>query len=641
MANSLNLDSLPFDIFYQIATLLDDSDSIHLSRTNRAIHALMTSDLIAHKIVTVSEPELSRWEWRFKKLIPAQNELQYSKEGRSATAAQAGYREAVGHRFDIHEAVATAAPYSVSVVAFAADFLYEQGVLCYRIGHEIRLLDIHHGADTERVLDLRDVLSRLEPRLADKATQCVSLLHYSDGILVFRVHGTSAHEDSLLAIDMNHHTKKSKPGRLLLRRSIPASVSIFVRHTRSYIWYGTFTATGGSAGVWRVRGVDFATQEPIEFTLDPVVTDDLGKSLCFEMYQEHLYAVSTQSTFEEDERFSSFYHWSCYAPRDKEKKASGRIWRREHVEGPINEMWTDLSIQVDDTTGEPVILECRREWRDGKSENHRTTYTQPLPRPEEALAKPSKEPPAPSASASAWVESELATSHHPYNQRPTKRLRRNYHAEYEANHDPSQRQEFIAARTKHHSYHLAAATFIDLVNDPSPHKDGVRTQDQLRLRTISRKRKCPIDEEGTGGPAGLLFPPTQTNANGVAVEGSEDRFVSRGVHLWPAADAPSELRRLLCPDAQTSSIRAVSDERSLVYSVSCAGLPPDHQALVLISFDPKMRLSSLTSLRTQKVPAVDGPIFPVDVPRPRSGSGSLVRESETLHQAIGWGYWLR
>lgn len=51
---SLNLDSLPFDVFYQIATSLDDCDYVPLSRTNRAIHALMTSDLIAHKIVTVS-----------------------------------------------------------------------------------------------------------------------------------------------------------------------------------------------------------------------------------------------------------------------------------------------------------------------------------------------------------------------------------------------------------------------------------------------------------------------------------------------------------------------------------------------------------------------------------------------------------
>lgn len=50
---SATLDALPFDVFYQIATLLDDRDCIHLSRTNRAIHELMNSDLIARKTVEV------------------------------------------------------------------------------------------------------------------------------------------------------------------------------------------------------------------------------------------------------------------------------------------------------------------------------------------------------------------------------------------------------------------------------------------------------------------------------------------------------------------------------------------------------------------------------------------------------------
>jgi len=47
------LDSLPFDVFYQIATSLDDRDFINLSRTNRTMHELTKSDLIARKIVEV------------------------------------------------------------------------------------------------------------------------------------------------------------------------------------------------------------------------------------------------------------------------------------------------------------------------------------------------------------------------------------------------------------------------------------------------------------------------------------------------------------------------------------------------------------------------------------------------------------
>lgn len=48
-----SLDSLPFDVFYQIATSLDDRDCINLSRTNRALRDLIKSDPIARKTVEV------------------------------------------------------------------------------------------------------------------------------------------------------------------------------------------------------------------------------------------------------------------------------------------------------------------------------------------------------------------------------------------------------------------------------------------------------------------------------------------------------------------------------------------------------------------------------------------------------------
>lgn len=562
--------------------------------------------------------------------------MRFSKEAQSALAAQAGYRKAVGHRFDIHEAVATAAPYSVSVLGYGAgaDFLYHQGFLCYRVGHEIRLLDVHGAARLERVLDLHTVLPRLDPASTFDSgipvIERVSLLRYSHGILVFRVEGVGPMDDALVAIHMgyrsSHQQKKHKQGRLLMHRSIPASAEIFVRHSASYLWYGTW-----SSGPWSVHGVDFTTQDSLDLQLDHLVDGDIGQSLCFEMYKNHLYMVSTQPASGHDEHFSSFYHWFCYAPRSG-PKGHGRLWRREHREGPINELWTDLSIRTDETSGRPVILECRREWPDGKSENHRTYYTEPLPTPEEILAGASN-PPSVTGDAKLNSSKYLMTAGQAYDQRPEKRLRRNYHAEYEPSYDTNQRQEFIAARTKFSGYNLAASTFVDLVNDPG--SDGLRSRDRLRLRTVSRKRKCPVDEE-----TGLLFQPTQTNPDGVPVEGSEERFASRGVHLWPADDAPAELHRILCPDARTGRIRAIADERSLIYSVSCAELlpeppAPDHQALVLISFDPAIRFPEMGSLDAESAVAEKQSSVP------RSGTGSLLREAEPLYKAIGWGYWLR
>ncbi|KAJ5111571.1 hypothetical protein N7532_002106 [Penicillium argentinense] len=607
-----SLDTLPFDVFYQIATSLDDRDLIHLSRANHALRTLTNSDLIARKTV--------------------ERVLRYSEEGHAALRAQAGYRKAVGHRFDINEAIATADPYSVCVLAFGADFLYEQGFLCYRVGHEIRLLNVHGVDEYERVLNLYDVLPHLEGSSHLDAAERVTLVHYHDGVLVLRV--ASSHDgftDTLLVLDMQPHPRPTtgRRGRLLLQAAVPATVPIFVRNNRSYIWYGTFTALDDSNGVWAVSGVDLLTLQTINFSLDGVVEGDVGQTVAFEMYEACLYVVSTQATSGDDERYSSFYHCACYAPRNKGQKWNGRLWRREHREGPINEMWTDLSIRMDETTGRPVILECRREWRQGKSENHRTNYIEPLPTPEEAFGERNGETPP------RWVNEvkdlNPGDNRQTYNERPEKRLRRYYHPEYEDTHDQNTRQEFIAVRTKHRSYHLSAATFVDLVNDPQA--DGLRSRDRLRLRTVSRKRKCPLDEEG------MLLKPTQADADGRPVEGSEEQFVSRGVRLWPPKDSPSELTQLLCPDTRLGAIRAVSDERSLIYSVSSPGLSHNDRALILISFDPKIRFPDFPSLRTMKA-ATTGQMFPVEVPRPES-SNFLIRKSEPLYKAIRRGYWVR
>jgi hypothetical protein len=48
-----NLDSIPYDVLYQIASSLDCHDYIHLSRVNRAINALTKSDSISRNTVKV------------------------------------------------------------------------------------------------------------------------------------------------------------------------------------------------------------------------------------------------------------------------------------------------------------------------------------------------------------------------------------------------------------------------------------------------------------------------------------------------------------------------------------------------------------------------------------------------------------
>ncbi|KAJ5369995.1 uncharacterized protein N7496_006087 [Penicillium cataractarum] len=608
MLGAPSLTTIPFDVFYMIVTFLDGVDYVHLSHTNSTLYLLLDNDLITRKIV--------------------EKELAYSKEGRAALIDQSGYRSAILHRFKINEAVATATPYAVAMLAFATDFLFQQGILCYQVEHEIRLLDVHHGGRRERLLDLHEIIPRLDSGLVatglDPINQ-VTLLYFKDEILVFRIEGSGGQNSWLIAIDTALQQTRRK--RLLLQRPIPSSTPIFVRHTRSYLWYGTFTATHGSQGRWVCYGVDMATNEFIAVDLDCAVDWEIGRTLCFDMYQDHLYAVSTLPTTDGDENHS-FYHWSCYSPRQKDQKWSGLIWRREHREGPINEMWMWLSIQFDESTGRPTITECRREWPNGSSENYRTHYFASLYTPAELRLK-----------YPSWRENFNEAIGGPEN-RPKNRLQRYYHPEYE-NEDPGQRQEFIAAYTKYHCYHFGASTFFDIVNDSRNRADWGRSRDRLRLRTISRKRICPTDGCGIAGERGLLFPSTQSDADSRLIEGSDARFASRGMHMWPPEDAPAELYRLLCPSSCSGKVRAFLDDRTLIYSVASPGLPPDHLAINLISFDPMLHIPTLLPLSTSKTPHHQESPFPVALTKPTGSIKRLVKETDPLYCVINRGYWLR
>ncbi|KAJ6126263.1 hypothetical protein N7471_010756 [Penicillium samsonianum] len=292
------------------------------------------------------------------------NILLCSKEGKAAWATTTGYYQAIRHQFDVHEAVATASPYSVSVLAYAADFLYHQGFLCYRVKTQIRLLDVHNTGQKELVLDLDHMNSYdigIEYILSDVGEQ-TTLLRFSCGILILLFSQDNSNDADLVAIDLQPRPDQARQSRLLLQEPVSSSDPIFVRHTRLSLWFGTFTAVNGRQSEWVLRGVQLKTFQRTEFSVEFLVDGELGRRVCFEIYKGIFMCVG-----------------------------NGRVWRREHREGPINEMWADLSIQVDEEKDRPVILEFRREWLDGRSENHRTYYTTPLPTRDEVLAMHTKE----------------------------------------------------------------------------------------------------------------------------------------------------------------------------------------------------------------------------------------------------------
>jgi hypothetical protein len=87
-------------------------------------------------------------------------------------------------------------------------------------------------------------------------------------------------------------------------------------------------------------------------------------------------------------------------------------------------------------------------------------------------------------------------------------------------------------------------------------------------------------------------------------------------------------------------MKGISDERSLIYSVPCPGLPSDHQALILISFDPKLYIPTVQTLYPgEEADARD--IFGVRPRPPNHYAKDVIQEAQPFFLAIRRGYWLR
>lgn len=566
------------------------------------------------------------------------------------------------------------------MIGHASTFLYDAGSLCYVHDDDIRVLHLHGAARTEQVMNISNVVARLLPQHVPGSMPIrLSLLHYSEGILAFLVELAEGPEAWLLAIDMRQRPESPRNGRLRLRTQLSSTRRLFVRHNRDHLYYGTHSSLGYHGyPLWAIHCVDLKsghhlTEKPVE--LEHFAGNEIGQTACFGLHHNHLYAVSTQVHFEEEEEvdWTSFYVWVCLSPGPNTRRAiPNRTWRRQHREGPINDTWTDLSLRHDEATDRLMILECRREWHDGGSENSRTYYMQGLPSPDEicassdvgGLTATDTQPPASEPLAKA-----LSPSSKPNYERPKKRLRRHYHSEYQLGSDSSHRQDYILAKTKYRAYNLSSSAFVDLVNDPRPGNTTTNNlpHDRLRLRTVSRKRKSPIDEAGEEGPPGLLFKPDLHDNTGRPIEHSEERFTSRGVHLWPPNNAPPELDRLLCPSARAGRVQAMTDERSLVYSVNHDSLSDGKQALICINFDPTIRFQGLAhfhqytpSFNNINSPVQDHASVAMGIEQPFGNGPSRerhsmaivrttatnvgmpsVREEDAMYTRINQGYWLR
>ena len=532
----------------------------------------------------------------------------------------------------------TALPYSICTIASTSNFLYQEGVLCYVSKGNIRILNVNDCSRTERVISFEALYERFRPsqHLSSFSPQdCqITLLNYSERILA-GLSEVRASPPRLFVIDI-----RDPPGSwrsYSSQRSLASSScaishhllrdtsELFVRHNSTHLFYGSLAAaTLRGPREWLIQGLDITGPRPRPITKDPLwlrqfFGSDLSATCAFTIHNNQFYAVSNQSSFESEEiDWTSFYHCIQFPVFDPKPDTKVRyIWRRQHREGPINDTWTSISLQVDVETNQVMIVESRKEWLEGRSEAVRTCYTTPflLPTEEETELEALTHGPSSADAGRAATSPNQSTamdlsgtseidiarlkntrvygqtsvdpnsqlsltvdeSNNPRFETPHIRIDKLTHRDI-------RNPDFLRSHTKHTAYHLNSHCFTDLVTESIPVPGKARPVEQIKLRVSSRVSLSPLlDDETKSWPCRIgprssnpqiTRPETWDPVQQIYIPDSEEAFSDSQARLWPAS--PASFLRSPSYSHPSSEHRAqyTSEELQAINEILCPGARP-------------------------------------------------------------------
>lgn len=549
-----------------------------------------------------------------------QAEFRYTKEALLAQEQYISYCDAFSHIQDRRDAFSNAHPFSARILGKANDFRYRKGMLCILEGNTIRVSDAHMQEE-EVTIDLSAIEHSLTESSSSSSDTKLSLLYYGHNIVTIHLEGRGRQDSGhILAIN-------TKPGfppseRLVKKVPLEANHKLFARHTSQYLYYGTYTSVGSQGHYeWEIQGVSFDRNSPLPCTplqLHGFFGTDIGSTIALDIHEGYFYAVSNQTSFEVEEiDWTSFYHCMRFPvdnPNSDFLESNKKLWRRQHDEGVIHDSWTDLSLQIDESTNNLMIIEARREYQKSLSRQVRTYYISEFISGFDSPASSTRGSPLLEASTGPelpWGDAYIQTldsTNNPNYAPPELRYNWSFHPEVPRKSNPG--RSFILARTKVRAYNYSCASFLDMVEDDRCCSDP--SASCLRLR-IGSRRVAPLDwkELEEHAPQLLTLP---AGPNDVAYRHS-------ATQIWPppASRCPcsKRLHRIVNPPlpggaAYNRSITSALDERSLVYMIrpGRSYSPSDDNAsgiIVMVSFSR-------------------GPLPPKDMPQELGGN--IQSESE-------------
>ncbi|OBT60590.1 hypothetical protein VE03_10000 [Pseudogymnoascus sp. 23342-1-I1] len=608
-----SLESLPNELWWAIASTLEIEDVISLSRTSRRLYQYVFSDQISKAVAQAK--------------IPQSREFKLVKQSGTSSA------QALRKWAKKTEALATAKPYSVAIVGVGQTYMYSKGALWYMHNGTLRLLETRQSPTEELVVDLSSLLDKTAFKAQSKVAGSFSFLHYHEGVLacLFR-YSHPRRGGWLIAVDV-------KKQAILLSTEVASTEKLFARHDSDYLYYGVHICNEyDNRKRWVLHGYDLKNGKFLGRNnfLHELIGAEIGSTICFEVVDGYFYAVSNQTTYEVEEvDWTSFYHGRRFPLRNPSEKKLQKtedkcMWRRQHLEGPLDDRWTSLALAIDETNGQLTIVESRKEWLEGRTVGQRTVYKTKVVFPtrptnnsssHQANAAPAmphaslntfqpfgtspfastSDYPSPSSEhqrredLAALTNDRLAltitASNKPHFSPSQIRLPRNVHTESETL--PGQRSFVVTKTPVRHYDNSANGTFVDLVNDV-PHPDpGV--QQCLRIRACSRRRKAPACGMDRSMPTPACNPETGELEE---EEGLDEEYEDGPVELWPPApdaegaysEAGQELHALMNPTGYIGKVQGSFDGTALVYSTGGEGA---QKALVIVNFDPAVHLRGL------------------------------------------------
>ncbi|KAL2264690.1 hypothetical protein VTJ83DRAFT_7200 [Remersonia thermophila] len=577
---------LPHELVSYIVGYLDLDDIYSLGRTCRHF-----ASLILH--------EQSFTRWLLQKRAP------FSVEAREAEAREAEgeithpaqFRRLLQRR----EAIASVSPFLAALVAYAHEWSYSNGVLCYTRGLELRVRDLHGSAKREVVVDVRALLRELgawHPR----QRYSLRVLHHSHSIVsCLYSHappgraGAGAVRHWLVALRV--------PGGALVAAKELASVhNLFVRNTDRFLYYGR-TSEPDEEGheYWSIGMLHLSPEQqvtvvgsreamraagtktpPQERTIPEVIGIDVGSTVCFEIYGDHFYVLSSQRTTRtysaERDSWASYYfclrcRLGCNNFSEAEKPPDSQLWRRNHKkEGPMDDRWSFLCLSRDEATGRLQAVECRQEYPPGGAGARRTYYTTPIDFTDAVSYSDDM-------TAAGLKDAGPPPPRNPCLVQPG---------------DTTLSMPLPVSRCLVRSYHWDCQAYVDLVDV----SESFDPKDQrLCIRGGSRRPRHP------GTQADRRTARREDDGCDSLMQHIDNLHKSRTGIFWPPKPDPfhpdpalADLYRVLNPPGHLGKPVGTWDDRSLVYS---AGKSKDGlHALVFLSFDPAIHLPGTTPYPT-------------------------------------------